>query len=162
MSTMPENEIRAGFLRHRATSDVHRAATKSTNDEYLRHRAGSLIHHYFSLLEDPSHPVDEFAELFTAPFHLDFTMAQIATFADFTSWLESTRKSVAALTLSVSELEVSDDAGNACTASMNIELDAIGHDGDRKEMSTRHVWTLHDQAEDRFPRIESMVVTLRT
>lgn len=159
---MSENDIRAGFLRHRAASEHHFEAARSASGDYSLHRAGSLIHHYFSLLEDPAHPITGFSELFAADFNLDFTMTQIATFADFADWLASTRTSVDALTISVSDLEVADAGDGVSIAQMDIELDAISHDGTERAMSTRHVWTIVDHAEDRFAKIESMVVKLRS
>ncbi|MFT7475127.1 MAG: hypothetical protein ACI81L_002064 [Verrucomicrobiales bacterium] len=162
MSSISESDIRAGYQRHRDASRQHLEAAIKASEGYLLHRAGSLIHHYFSLLEDPEYPTAEFSELFAINFYLDFTMTQISTFAGFTDWLRTTRESVDALTISVSDLDVIDDAGGTFTASMDIELDAIGHDGERKAMSTHHVWTIDDHGEDRFAKIVTMIVKMRT
>jgi hypothetical protein len=161
MSSMSESDIRAGFQRHRDASQQHLEAATKANEDYRLHRAGSLIHHYFSLLEDPEYPIAGFSELFATDFYLDFTMTQISTVADFTDWLRTTRESADALTISVSDLNVFDGRGGAFTAWMDIELDAIGRDGERKEMSTHHVWTIEDHPEDRFAKIAKMVVEMR-
>lgn len=146
MSTPSNDEIRAGYVRHGELAERARAAADTTIDDTVRaeHAVHALVHRYFKLLEHPEALIEPFADLFAGTFELDFTMTQIATLEAFEEWATGFRNSFECFTLTVLGIAVDTSQAPLLTASIDLDFDAIGHDGARKTMSTNHIWTITD------------------
>lgn len=159
MSTPTDDDIRAGYVRHGELAErSHAIGTDASVDAGLRVIAGAhaLIHRYFELLEHPEAPIEPFADLFADTFDLDFTMTQIATLEAFEEWATGFRNSFECFTLTVLGIAVDTEHSPTVTASIDLDFHAVDLDGERKTMSTNHIWTITDNT------IKTIAVTHRT
>ena len=147
MSTRPDDEIRAGYVHHGEQAEHARVSAddplvESTRQSELRTHA--LVHRYFELLEHPDQPIEPFAALFADDFAFDFTMTQIQTREQFETWATGFRNSFECFTLTVMGIAVDTSQAPLLTASIDLDFDAIDHDGNRKTMQTTHTWITED------------------
>ncbi len=157
--TMSEEQIRGGHEQHRLLAEQFAAAVDA---DVAANRIRALVHRYFSLIEDRSASILDLHELFADSFLLEFTMVTITNVDELAAWVSDMHQNFAAYTLVVLDLSIDDSAQKlATTVTIDLELHGIAANGDRRELSTRHVWTVERTPGEQFDSISAITVEHR-
>lgn len=120
------------------------------------------MHRYFGLIEERESSPSDLHTLFADDFLLEFTMVTISTLDELDKWVASMHEAFAAYTLEVLDLaEHTHPVTGDIEVSIDLELHGITPMGERRELETRHHWTLVPTPADPFDRIRSIVVAHR-
>ncbi len=127
-------------------------------DLYAENRMRSLVHYWLALIENPDRAADPVREILATPFTLNFSSGAITDFQGFSDWLAGPASSVAASTHQITEFDVTQNTDQTYTIDMEFDWAGLLPDGTKLIAKTHHIWTVENDASQRFARVRSMDV----
>ncbi len=128
-------------------------------DSYIKSRSLALLHYYLFLIEKIPTNADDFQEILTDDFTLNFSPTTTLTTIDqLGNWLAKV-----AIQLSISshyptQVEVQSLAHETYKLTVDFDWEGWTVDGQKLTAATRHTWVIKDRKNDRFAKIQSIVV----
>ena len=128
-------------------------------DAYAVNRLLSLVHYYLAIIEHPDHDPEPMRELLGEGFTLNFSSGPITDFEGFAAWLAGPGSQVVASRHALENFTHETlDEDTRYRLGVDFDWAGILPDGTVVEAKTRHRWTVTNDVEERFARIESVDV----
>ncbi len=129
-------------------------------DAYPVNRMRSLVHYWLALIENNDGNAEPFREIFADSIQLDFSTRKLSSFAEFTEWFQWVPQQIAKSSHRVEQFNVTPVDTNIYEIEMEFEWEGVTVDQKLLEARTRHHWRVRDLPQDRFPKIETVKVTI--
>lgn len=132
---------------------------KAFKSAYPENRLLSLIHYWLTLIEDPARDAVPVCEILADNFSLNFSDdSQIQTFDEFEVWLHGPASQVKASTHEISNFSYSVLSEHQYRLQVDFDWQGILPNDAQMIAQTRHTWTVIDDPQERFARIQQMDV----
>ena len=127
---------------------------------YANNRMRSLVHYWFTLIEDPARDAEPVKEILAPQFLLNFSSGAITDLPAFKQWLSGPASQVVASTHAISDFSITQQADNQYQISMDLDWNGILPNQAEMMAKTRHHWLVADDPTERFARIQRMDVEI--
>lgn len=121
---------------------------------YANQRMLSLVHYWLTFVERPDRIVDPFEEILADEFKLYFAETPVTTLASLSEWLAGPASSIAASMHDIDQFQQRQLGDDTYEVTVDLDWLAITHGGGQAGAKTRHVWTVIDNPNERFPRLK--------
>ncbi|GHB28062.1 hypothetical protein GCM10007094_15650 [Pseudovibrio japonicus] len=125
---------------------------------YPKNRLLSLAHYWMTLVEDPQRNAEPFREILAADFNIDFGRGAITTFDGFAEWIAGPASSVSASRHELQNFSYKELGDNRYELTVDLDWTGILPNDAWMTAKTRHTWTVSDNPQERFARIEKINV----
>ncbi len=141
---------------------AQQSETETTHflDFYAHNRTLSVMHYWFSLIENPARDVELVREVLADPFALNFSSGPISDFAGFQAWLFGPAAQFAFAAHQASGISITALKPNEFQLVFQADWTGLLPDGKRMTAKTQHTWIVVDVPADRFARIQKVDVAI--
>lgn len=139
-------------------SNASQGVAEAYYDAYPENRVRSLVHHWLTIIEDPSRNPEPFKEILAENPEINFSSGLIQDYEGLASWLAGPGSQVAASTHIIEDLEVTEIQGGNWQAVMIFDWAGLLPDGTQLVAKTQHTWVVGNDVTERFARVKKVDV----
>jgi len=130
------------------------------SDLYPENRLRSLAHYWMALVEHPQRNAEPFREILAPNIDIDFGRGSIRSYEGLAEWIATVASSVEASRHRIENFSFSEVSEHQYEVQMELGWHGIRPDGVTMSAKTHHVWTVIDDASERFARVETIRVNV--